>query len=73
VAVENTGVGMRLALHDFCMKARVYERTRDGLECNEPASGVLGVLCNGFANGLEHPQLVHDIPSGVVRRAHLDG
>lgn len=57
---------MRVALHDFDVKARVNERARDGLEGNEPSSGVLSVLCNGFPNALEHSQFVQDIPSGVV-------
>jgi hypothetical protein len=66
VAVEDACIGVRFPLHDFNMKSRMNERARDGLEGNEPSSGVLGVLFNGFANGVEHPQLVHDIPSGIV-------
>jgi hypothetical protein len=53
------------------MEARADERPRGGLEGDEPASGVLGVLFNGVANGLEHSELVLDIPNGIVRRAHL--
>ena len=61
---------MGVTLHDLDMEARVDERARVGLDGKEPTSRVLGVLFKGVANGLEHSQLVLDIPKGSVRRAH---
>jgi hypothetical protein len=59
-----------VALHDLNVEARVDERARGRLEGKEPTSRVLGVLFKGVTNGLEHSQLVLDIPKGSVRRAH---
>lgn len=68
-AIEDAGIGVRVALNDLYVEA-VVGGVLDGLEGDEPAAGVLRVLSNGFTSGLEHAQLAHDIGSSVVWRAH---
>ena len=60
---------MLVVFHDLYVEA-VVRGVLDGLEGDEPAAGVLGVLSNGFTSGLEHAQLAHDIGNCVVWRAH---